>query len=426
MAIDDRTDRAAIPPQPPDAEDTSGYLGLFRRNPAFARLFLGQVVSYAGDWFLTVALLDLVLDLTGSGLLAALVVVAQSLPSFVLAPLAGSAVDRFDRRRLMIVVNVISAAVALLPLLTRTPATLPFAYIGLIGISSCAAFFGPASQAALPNVVRPPDLARANILMGGTWGTMLAVGAALGGLVTAALGRTAAIVFDSASFVFAAAVIATVRVPMQERRHTEHAPFFASLREAAHYAARDLRVLALISSKSGYGISAGAIALLSVFSKEVFAAGAIGIGVLYAARGVGALLGPFVMRRVGRSDARTLRLIGVGAILHGLGYMAFALSPLFALGAAAVLVAHIGGGGVWTISNYGLQRTVPDALRGRIFAADFGLVTLTMSVSSAVAGVLADMIGPRPTVVMLGSFALLFGVTWTLWTRALWSDGAEP
>lgn len=399
-----------------------GYLGVFRRNPEFARLFIGQVVSYSGDWFLTVALLDLVLDLTGSGLLAALLVVAQSLPSFILAPFAGSVVDRTDRRRLMILVNLTSAGMALLPLLARSTATLPFAYIGLIGISSGVAFFGPASQAALPNVVRGDDLARANVLMGSTWGTMLAVGAALGGLVTAALGRNTAIVFDAASFLFAAALLSTIRVPFQEASRGERVPFLRELHDAAAYARTDRRVLALISCKTGYGISAGVVALLSVFSKEVFHAGAIGIGMLYAARGAGALLGPFVMRRIGGTDARTFRLIGVGAIVHGLGYAAFAVSPVFALGAVAVLIAHIGGGGIWTLSSYGLQRTVPDALRGRIFAADFGLVTLTMSVSSAVAGLLADLIGPAPTVLILGSVALIFGVTWTLWTRNLWTS----
>ena len=188
------------------ARDT-GYLGGLRRNPDFTRLFAGQVVSLGGDWFLTVALLDLVLDLTGSGLLAALLVVGQTLPSFLLAPYAGAVVDRVDRRRLMILVNLLSVLIALLPLLARSTATLPFAFIGVIGLSSAMTFFSPAAQAALPNVVRDDDLARANVLMGSTWGTMLAVGAALGGLVTAAMGQRTAIVVDSLSFAVAALLL---------------------------------------------------------------------------------------------------------------------------------------------------------------------------------------------------------------------------
>ena len=402
-----------------------GYLGVFRRNPDFSRLFVGQVVSYCGDWFLTVALLGLVLDLTGSGTLAALLVVGQTLPSFILAPYAGTVVDRVDRRRLMIGVNLVAAAMALLALFARSSATLPFAYVAVIGISCSVAFFSPASQASIPNVVRDDDLAQANILMGATWGTMLAVGAALGGLVTATLGRDAAIVIDSLSFIVSAVMLWSIRRPFQQSRVRKETPFLPALKEAAHYARRRPAVLALLTSKGGYGISAGVVALLSVFAFDVFGTGDIGTGLLYGARGVGALLGPFLIRRLGGNDARTFSLIGLGAVVYGLGYALFAVTPFFALAATFVLIAHLGGGALWTISSYGLQRLVPDELRGRIFAADFGLVTLTISISSVVAGVLADAIGPTPTALIMGLLALLWGVVWTLWTRGVWSPVPE-
>ena len=384
------------------------------------------MVSFCGDWFLTVALLDLVLDLTGSGFLAALVLVCQSLPTFLLAPYAGTVVDRVDRRRLMVAVNVLATGLALLPLLARSTATLPFAFLGVIGISSGVAFFTPASQAALPNVVRDEDLARANVLMGSTWGTMLAVGAALGGVVTAALGRETAIVFDSLTFAFAAAMLWWMRTPLQVSIPRERVRFVAALVEAARYARRHPRVLALLSSKGGYGFSAGVVALLSVFSKDVFQAGAIGIGILFGARGVGALLGPFLFRRIGGSDARTFGLIGFSVMLYGLGYALFGIAPFFAFAAFCVLAAHLGGGAQWTLSSYGLQRFVPDELRGRIFSADFGMVMLTSSLSSVAAGLLADALGPRPTALLLGSLALAWGVIWTLWTRRLWKPAREP
>ena len=409
------------------AEGTGGgYLGVFRRNPDFTKLFAGQVISYCGDWFLTVALLDLVLDLTGSGLLAALLVVGQTLPSFLLAPYAGAVVDRVDRRRLMILVNLFSVAVALLPLLARSTATLPFAFAGVIGLSSGVSFFSPASQAALPNVVRDTDLARANVLMGATWGTMLAVGSALGGFITVALGRDAAIVINSASFAVAAVILWSIRTRFQKTRAQSTASFLPAMREALSFARQNARVLALLTSKGGIGIGTGVVVLLSVFAKDIFHAGAIGIGLLYAARGVGALLGPFVIRRVGGSDLRTFRLIGACGVVYGLGYALFAASPLLVLAALAVLVAHLGGGGQWTMSSYGLQRLVPDELRGRVFAADFGLVTLTTSLSSVGAGLLADALGPRPTGLLMGSLALAWGILWSAWTRRLWVSDREP
>ena len=173
------------------------YLRLLRDNRDFRLLYAGTLISLGGDWFLTVALLDLVLSLTGSATLASLMLLCQSLPIFLATPLAGHIVDRVDRRKLMIAVDLLRTVACLLPLLARTPAMLPFAYAGVILISIGSAYFEPASQAALPNLVRQEELAPANVLMGSTWGTMLAVGAGLGGIVTMRFGRDTAFIVDA-------------------------------------------------------------------------------------------------------------------------------------------------------------------------------------------------------------------------------------
>ena len=126
---------------------------LLRTNRDFRLLYAGSLISLGGDWFLTVALLDLVLQLTGSATLASLMLLCQTLPIFLVTPIAGRAVDRIDRRKLMIVVDLIRAGACLLPLFARTPALLPFAYAGVVIISIGSAYFEPASQAALPNIV---------------------------------------------------------------------------------------------------------------------------------------------------------------------------------------------------------------------------------------------------------------------------------
>src|SRR5437764_1323199 len=124
------------------------YWRLLRTNRDFRLLYVGTLVSLGGDWFLTVALLDLVLSLTGSAMLASLMLLCQTLPIFFVTPLAGHFVDRVDRRKLMIVMDVIRTGACLLPLLARTPALLPFAYAGVIIISLGSACFAPASQVA--------------------------------------------------------------------------------------------------------------------------------------------------------------------------------------------------------------------------------------------------------------------------------------
>jgi MFS family permease len=398
------------------------YWRLLRDNRDFRLLYSATLISLGGDWFLTVALLDLVLQLTGSATLVSLMLVFQTLPVFVFTPHAGHLTDRVDRRKLMIAVDLLRIGACLLPLLARTPETLPFAFIGVFLISAGSAYFEPASQAALPNIVATEDLAAANVLMGSTWGTMLAVGAALGGAVTAGFGRDASFVFDAFSFAVSALLLARMRGRFSEQRdvHIVRPRFFESVRETVRFARAQRRVFALLMVKGGYGLGAGVVAMLSVFGKEVFRAGAWGIGLLFAARGVGALLGPFLLRGALSSDDARYRAIAWCLAAFAIGYIGLAMSPTLTIGCAAILFAHIGGGGAWQISTYGLQREVPDAIRGRIFSADYGFATLTMAISGLSAGIISDRFGPTAATLATASACLLFGIVWAAMTWKVW------
>jgi len=400
------------------------YWRLLRDNRDFRLLYAGTLVSLGGDWFLTVALLDLVLQLTGSATLASLMLLCQTLPIFFFTPLAGHLVDKVDRRKLMIVVDVIRTGACLLPLLARTPAMLPFAYLGVIVISIGSAYFEPAAQAALPNIVAPEDLGPANVLMGSTWGTMLAVGAGIGGIVTMRFGRDLSFIVDAASFLASAGVLWMMRARFSEQRSPthEHPPLLESMRETVRYAKKTPRVLALLSVKGGYGTGAGTIAMLSVFGKEVFNAGAMGIGLLFAARGIGALLGPFVIRALIRRDDAQYRSITISMLAFGAGYMVLGFSKSLMVGLIGIFIAHLGGGAAWQTSTYGLQRESPDWIRGRIFSADYGFLTLTMSLSSLAAGMLSDHSGPVIATVGISTFTLAWAVFWCFWTWRLWRD----
>lgn len=399
------------------------YWRLLRTNRDFRLLYAGTLISLGGDWFLTVALLDLVLQLTGSATLASLILLCQTLPIFFFTPLASHVVDKVDRRKLMIAVDLMRTCACLLPLLARTPPTLPFAFAGVILISIGSAYFEPASHAALPNIVAGAELGPANVLMGSAWGTMLAVGAAIGGLVTMRLGRQASFLIDAASFLFSAVLLWTIRARFSELRddHTAHPPMLESVRETVRYARANPRVLALLVSKGGYGIGAGVIAMLGVFGREVFREGAFGIGLLFAARGLGALLGPFAVRAFARSDNAMYRSISLSILVFGIGYVGLSVTSALAVGVAAVFFAHLGGGAQWQTSTYGLQREVPDWIRGRIFSADYGFITLTMSLSSLLAGVVSDHSGPVIATAATASLCIAWAIFWGLWTWRLWS-----
>ncbi|HSD49725.1 MAG TPA: MFS transporter [Actinomycetota bacterium] len=394
-------------------------LSLLRRNSDFRRLYLASFISLGGDWFLLVALFDLVLELTGSAMGIAILVVAQDIPFFLMSPVGGAIVDRLDRKRVMIVCDVVRAGLCLGFLSVSGTSTLWIAYLLLACISSFSAAFDPASSAAFPNLVDPEDLGPANALFGSLWGTMLALGAALGGIVAATLGRDAAFIVDASSFAVSAALLARIRRPFNEERAEggEHPSVMRATVETARYARRDHRVLALLSVKAGFGLVAGVVVLIAVFAEGVYGAGAVGIGVLMAARGLGALIGPFLGRwAAGERDRRLFTAIAMALGVFGLGYTAFGLMPTLLLAAPTVAIAHLGGGAQWTLSSYGLQRVVEDRIRGRIFAFDNALITLTFTISSVVTAWATTAFGERQAAVALGMSAIVYAGVWTLLT----------
>lgn len=396
--------------------------GLLRRNPGFARLYLAAIVSFGGDWFAVVALQGLVLEKTGRPLLAGLLLATSTLPFAIMSPFAGVIADRVDRRRLMIGADLARAGIALGFLLVRGESTIWIAFVCTALLSAFAPFFEPASSAALPNLVRIQDLARANVLMGSAWGTMLAVGAALGGLVAATLGREAAFLMDSSSFVISALLLRSVRQPFQEKiPEPSHVTILQDIGIAIAFVRREARVRAVLTAKALFGSAGGTIALLSTMAVQVFGRGDTGIGILMGARGVGAFAGPFLFRRfvLRNRDDRLLVSIGAAFTLFSICYALFAGAPNIWLAALAVCGAHIGGGANWTISAYALQRFTPDDVRGRIFAFDYALITMTMTTSLALAGFAAGRFNVRAVAFGFAMVGVTATVAWTVWAWRL-------
>lgn len=398
-------------------------LDLLRRNRDFRLLFLAQLVSFGGDWFANVALIGLLLDLTdGSGLAASLVFLASTLPAFLVTPLTGVAADRFDRRRLIVAVSAVQAVAALGFLLTGRGHW----WVGLVAqalVSAAGAFVLPAAGAALPNLVDPDDLPAGNVLLGSTYGVMLAVGAGLGGLFAARFGRPASFVADALTFVVTGSLILLIRRPLQAARQAGPRPRMrplADTAEALRFARGHRPVLALLGSKLGFGITGGVVGVLALVSTETFHAGDGGTGLLLAGRGVGVVVGPFLAGRLARRGVSGMLLAcGISSLVFAVGYGLVPLAPVLPLAAVGVLVAHLGGGAQWTLSTMGLQVTVPDGLLGRVLAADFALVSLSLSVSFPLFGFLGGWLGPGPAVGISCVLSTTWGLGYLLATRGV-------
>lgn len=418
-----------------------GYVALLLVNRDFRQLWLGQVVSQLGDWFDTIALFTLVLRLTGSGSAVGLIFVARFLPSVVLGPLSGVLADRFNRRHIMIASDVVRAFVVLGFLFVRRPEQVWLLYVLTILQLAFSAFFEPARSAAMPSIVSARELVTANALSSVTWSAMLTLGAAIGGPVTDWFGTDAAFVIDSLTYILSALLIWRMRLPRRASRPKTSLTLSKALGitdtlEGLRYVRARPRVLALLLVKPAWGLGGGILTLLPVFGEKVFkfsfhggeATAAAGMSVLFAARGVGTAVGPVLTQRFySETRAQMQRAIGLSFILAGVFYVSFGSAASFVLALVWLAVAHMGGSVLWVFSNVLLQATVEDEFRGRVFAAELMLLTLTMAASNYVTGQALDrfQIPPRTLAIVIGLLFILPGLFWLL-TRRLWDRNPRP
>jgi len=177
--------------------------------------------------------------------------------------------------------------------------------------------------------------------------------------------------------------------------------------------------------KPAWGLGGGILTLLAIFGEKIFPVGksaATGIGVLFAARGIGTAVGPIVARRIaGEGKRRMQSTIGIAFLIGGAFYMAFGWASSFVVALLVLGLAHTGGSILWVFSTVLLQRGVEDNFRGRVFAAELALLTLTMAISNYATGELLDRFGlsARTVAIGIGALFVLPGVAWFV-TKRWW------
>jgi len=398
-------------------------MGVLRTNTSVRNLFFAQNISVIGDYLTYVALVGLVKDATDSTFLVSLIYAAYVLPSFFFSPIAGPIVDKFDRRKIIVFVSALQAICGVGFLLSSAD-RIWLALLTQIVISSLAVITLPAFSSALPNITRnDEELRQANALFGSSWGASVFIGSALGGLVAATFGRTATFVADIATFAVCAGLVALIKVPMQERKaHAVREPVrpIADMREAFHYAKENNVIFALMASKTTQAVGAGAVGQLAVLAIDAFDTGDGGSGLLLAARGFGAALGPFIFMRFARNNMpRLLLLCGVGGTMWSVFYLAASASPVLWLAVISIGAAHIGGGAIWTMASYGLQISTEDHIRGRVIAGDMGFAMLVTGLSTIGTGILGEIFPIRIAIAIVAAISVLCSLSYLLGTMGL-------
>jgi MFS family permease len=406
------------------------YVSLLRRNVNYRNLWLARVVSNLGDWFNLLASAALITQLTGAGTALSYLFLARLLPFFVMSPIAGVFADRYERRAIMILTDILRAITVLCFLFVRTPEQIWLLYVLTVIQFVLSALYTPAHSALLSNIVESDDLVTANALDGFTWSTMLAVGALLGGIAAGLFGTTTAFILDALTFLLAAVFVARIsvggRVASGAGGHALQGGLFQFVAGMGYLRARPI-ILGIALAKAGGAVAWGAVNVMEIpLAQDVFPIagnGTLTLGLVYFATGLGTGLGPLVVRRwIGRDFRNQLWAILGGLLAVALGILGLGLANSFGWVLVASLLRALGSGTVWVFSAAMLQSIVDNEYRGRVFSFEFAMLTLAQSISSMWAGIGLDQLQMSVQEVLrwtslIGFVAFLVWAWFQLWMR---------
>jgi MFS family permease len=382
---------------------------------------MGQVVSEVGDHFNTLAVQSLALHLTGSGLAVGGVMLARTLPYLLGGPVAGVALDRFDRKTLMIASDLCRAAIALAFILIIALDQSWLMYVLSAMLMFASPFFTSGRAAILPSITSPEELHVANTLSQTTAWLTLSVGALLGGLSASTFGYDWAFIVNSASFLFSAWAIWRLKGDFRpDAVHHEKRHFWADFHDGVLYIRRTPVVFAVAVALFGWSMGGGAAQILfTLYGEVVFAAGPLGFGLLWSSAGLGLVVGGLIALRIGRNIEyeQYKRVIFWFFVLHGGAYVLFAVSPGLGWAMLFVGLSRTGMGANNVLNRGMLLITVPDQYRGRVFSSMETLVNVAMTASMALASIASVYWSVRTIGIIAGLLSTSTALLWWLQVR---------
>jgi MFS family permease len=405
----------------------TGFLGLLRENRNYRYTWSGQVVSEVGDHYNNVAVFALALSNTGSGLVVAGILISRAICAVFAGPIAGVLLDRMDRKRIMIISDLVRAAVAILFILGVQHGRTWLLYVLSGALMFASPFFSSGRASILPTIATKHELHSANSLTQLTQWTTLTIGSFLGGTSVMQFGYKLAFLFNALSFLFSAWCISRLHVEDGFRVKRTDVSGDTVVRpwheytEGLRYMKSSPLILGIGLVAVGWATGGGAAQILfSVFGEVVFHRGPAGIGTIWGSAGIGLIIGALFAHRIGKtiSFENYKRSVSICYVIHGGSYVLFSQArtfgwALFFIGLSRAAVA------VSSVLNVSQQlRHVSDEFRGRVFATIESWNWMTMMLSMAVAGVASAHVSPR----IIGAWAGIFSSSTAIfWAWANWS-----
>ncbi|MBG7609301.1 MAG: MFS transporter [Anaerolineae bacterium] len=405
-----------------------GYFDLVRNNFNFRNLWIGQIISLLGDWFNLIASASLIATLTQSGLAIGGLFVVRMLAPFLVSPIAGVMIDRYDRKNLLIISDIARGITVLGFLFVRSPEQVWILYVLSAVQMGFSGFFFPARNAILPDIVSPQALGTANTLSTSTWSVMLALGAALGGAAASQWGIYPSFVIDGFTFFLSAWFVYRLKIPVDRDTESINQGIREALEEYLYglrylLSHREVFAVSLLKSVMGFSIS-GAFQVIQIkLAEQVYIigeGGRIGLGWMYAVVGIGTGLGPIIARKITGDHDRKMRIaIGAAYFISALGLIVIAQFISFEWVLLGSLLRGLGAGINWVFSTQLIFSMIPNHVRGRVFSTEFAMLTLMNATAATIGGWGIDQpnLGMQKMLYSMAGLVIFFGILWFLWIK---------
>ena len=400
----------------------SSFAHLLKDNGNYRYTWMGQVVSEIGDHFNNIAVFSLALAVTKSGLVVSGIMLSREVPAILAGPVAGVLLDRWDRKRLMIVSDLVRAVVAAGFILTVTHPKpwLLYVFSGLLMFAS--PFFTSGRSAILPTIASREELHTANSVTQTTQWTTLVIGTMLAGTTVMQFGYRWAFALNALSFLFSAFCISRLQAPKGGFRAERKSLTEAEVARPWHEYAEGLKymratplVLGIAVISIGWASGGGAAQILfSIFGEIVFNRGAAGIGQIWASAGVGLLFGGAFGHWYGKhgSFRGYKRAITICYIIHGGAYVIFSQMERYWLALIFIGLSRAAVGVSSVLNMTQLLRNVPDEYRGRVFATIESITWAVMLLSMTAAGIASQAVSPRTIGAWSGVLSSTTAIAW--------------
>jgi len=367
----------------------------WKQEQNYQKLFWSGTVSGIGDRFTQVATLTLIYQITSSGFLIGILFAIRMLPFLFLAPIGGMLADRFSKRKVLIVVDVIRMPFAISPIFVSGSEDLWILFTSAFILATGEALYAPARMASIPESVKQENLLFINAIEQIMVGGVLILGSSAGGIFSYLFGLHLPFILDGISFLCSAYILTkmTVQQPVNatpnENNHSIAQPKKSNWKYIFGSSALIIFIIIELTMPIANGIDN---VLISVYALDVFDMGDVGVGFMYAMMGLGFVLSSFLSNMLQR---KLVLLMVIFIVFEGLGhiFLSAAATFLYAL-FIVLLITFVGGLSNICLSTI-IMTTVPRSMQGRFFGITAMISNTSLGISMGLAGFLLELFGPR-------------------------------